>query len=83
MDIKIWSLKEFKEVHHFQDPHKGILIIEESSDRLDDVKSIAITNDGRFFISGSRDKTFKIFDLETKEEVYHGKDPHARIFSRV
>jgi len=34
-----------------------------------------VTPDDKFIISGSWDKTFKIFDLDTKEEVYHLKNP--------
>jgi len=37
---------------------------------------VAISNDNKYIISGSEDKTIKIFDLETKQEVYHFKKAH-------
>jgi len=32
--------------------------------------------DGKYIVSGSEDKSIKIFDLETKQEVHHFADIH-------
>jgi len=40
---------------------------------------VAITPNNKFVISASKDKSIKVFDLETKEEVHHFKDAHASI----
>ena len=35
-----------------------------------------MTPDGRFIVSGSKDKSIKIFDLEKLQEVHHFKNIH-------
>ena len=46
---------------------------------IDWISCIAITSDARFIVSGSGDKSIKIFDLESKEPVHHFKDAHTGI----
>jgi len=38
------------------------------------------TNDERFIISGSGDKSIKIFDILTKQQIYHFVDAHEGKF---
>jgi len=59
------SKKTIKEAHHhFQNVHQS------------SIHSIAVTSDNRFIVSGSKDKSLKIFDLHTKQEVHHFQDIH-------
>ena len=37
---------------------------------------MAISGDGQFIVSGSEDKTIKIFSIKTKKEVYQFQQPH-------
>jgi len=54
--------------HHFQDAHQGI------------IQSVAVTSDSKFIISGSSDKSIKVFDILTKQEVHHFQDAHQNYF---
>ncbi len=81
--IKIWDLRELKEIHHFADVHERILkeIFEKIMKFfIGDIKYLTLTHDDKFIISSSWDKTFKIFDFEKKEEVYHLKNPGDGLF---
>ncbi len=37
---------------------------------------MAVTSDGKYIISGSLDKSLKIFDLNEKREIHHFQDAH-------
>lgn len=37
---------------------------------------MAVTSDNKFIVSGSQDKTIKVFDFHTKQEVYHFQNAH-------
>jgi len=53
--------------HHFNDIYK------------DGVSCITITPDDKWIVSGSHDKSIKVFDIEQKKEVFH--IPNAHEFS--
>ena len=36
--------------------------------------ALAVTPDGKFIVSGSADRSIKLFDLQTKQQVHHMKD---------
>jgi len=40
------------------------------------ITSMAVTSDNRFLISGSEDKSIKVFDLPTKQLVHHFENAH-------
>ncbi len=37
---------------------------------------MAVTSDDKYIISGSSDKSIKIFDFETKQQVHHFQEAH-------
>lgn len=43
----------------------------------DEVSAVSVSNDNKFIISGSKDKSVKIFDAQEKSEIYHFTDLHA------
>jgi len=43
------------------------------------VLSLATSLDGKYLVSGSEDKSIKIFDIETKQEVHHFSEIHEGI----
>ena len=43
------------------------------------INSVAVSADGRYIVSGSEDKSVKVFDMHTKEEVHHFVHAHIRI----
>ena len=38
---------------------------------IDAISSVAVSNDSKIIVSGSKDKTMKVFSLQTREELYH------------
>jgi len=72
------GLKETKERLHFQNAHEGIFlnIYERFLILLGSITSIAITSDNRYIISGSFDKSIKVFDLQTKKKLHHIEKAH-------
>jgi len=49
---------------------------------LDSIYSVAISPDNQYVISGSADKSIKIFNIEKGKEVIHFKNVHARNYYR-
>jgi len=49
---------------------------------LGSITSVAVTSDNRYVISGSEDKSIKVFDLQTKQQVHHFENAHKRMESR-
>ena len=45
------------------------------------VNSVAISADCRFIVSGSKDKSIKVFDMDTKQQLYHFLDAHSGTIS--
>ena len=43
------------------------------------ITALAITPDGKYFITGGEDKNIKFFDLEIQQEVYCLTDAHTSI----
>ena len=41
------------------------------------VRSVAVSSDNRFIVSGSDDKSIKVFDLQTKQQLHHFADAHT------
>lgn len=82
--LKVFNFVTKQEIYHFQNAHQCKLIsfINQIFTALDSITSIAITSNDKFLISASQDKSIKVFDLHTKQEVYHFKDTHeSKIFS--
>jgi len=68
--IKVFDLHTKQEIHHFQNAHKGKIVSRKIISRcLDWITSVAVTSDNRYIVSGSFDKSLKIFDLQTKQEI--------------
>ena len=44
---------------------------------IDAITSVAISADGRFIVSGSNDKSIKIFNMDIKQQLYHFSDTHS------
>jgi len=40
------------------------------------IRSVAVTSDRKYIISGSEDKSIKVFDLLTKQQVRHFENAH-------
>lgn len=74
--IKVFDLKAKKEVHHFENCHEGRFVEWEESYCLDAVHSLVVTSDNKYIISGSWDKSIRVFDLQTFQDVYHFKNAH-------
>lgn len=68
--IKVFDIHTKQEVHHFQNAHKGkIVSIKILSNCLDWITSVAVTSDNKYIVSGSFDKSLKVFDFQTKQEI--------------
>jgi len=47
-----------------------------SSLSLNAIWSVSISSDNKYIVSGSWDKSIKIFDVENKKELYHIENAH-------
>jgi len=76
--IKIFDFETKQEIYNIENAHERKLFIQLLFiySCLDRIMSVAISNDNKYIISGSHDQTMKIFDVETKQEVYHFKNSH-------
>ncbi len=80
--IKVFDLHTKQQTHHFENiyPCKFLFLSSSYSSFLDYLTSMAVTSDSRYVISGSLDKSIKVFDLKTKQQVHHFTDAHQSKF---
>jgi len=43
---------------------------------LGTIASVTVTPDNKYIISGSYDKSIKVFDIQTKQQVHHFENVH-------
>ena len=69
-------------LHHFTDAHTGIMTVLLVCLTLyvADVLSLALSGDDKLIFSGSADKSIKIFDVETKQQLHQFENLHLSIF---
>ena len=70
-------------LHHFTDAHTGIMtvvLLVCLTIYVADVLSLALSGDDKLIFSGSKDKSIKIFDIETKQQLHQFENLHAGIF---
>ena len=80
--IKVFDMYTKQQLHHFLDAHSSTIYISLFCHILiGTVTSVAISADGRFIVSGSYDKSIKVFDMHTKEQLHHFSDAHSGIIS--
>ena len=83
--IKVFNMQTKEQLHHFSKAHSGTsslsLVCTLTSHLIDWILSVAISADGRFIVSGSRDKSMKVFDMHTKEQVHHFSNAHSSTIS--
>ena len=67
--IKVFDLQTKAVVYHFKDQHTGrvYLYFCYLTYLLGGIKSVAISKDGNFIVSGSTDKAIKLVDLKTQK----------------
>jgi len=41
--------------------------------------SVVFSHDNKYIVSGSEDRSIKVFDLQTRRELHHLKDVHSGI----
>jgi len=78
VSIKIHDIQTKQQVHKFEDAHSGnfLRFLFLISSNVETINSVVITSDDKFVISASSDKSIKIFDLNTKQQVHNFKDAH-------
>jgi len=54
-----------QQVYHMKEAHQNY------------IQSIAVTPNNKYIVTGSSDKTVKIFDFQTKQLVHHYKTEHS------
>ena len=76
-----WNLSEDKikcremnnEVYYL----RGKLILLDIQIVKREINSVAVSRDNRFIVSGSHDKSIKVFDLQTKQQLHHFARAHT------
>lgn len=76
--IKILYAETLEELYHFKDAHNGIILKKNCSIWKDCVTSVAISHDDKFIASASSDKSIKLFDFTTKQEIHKFSHAHER-----
>ena len=78
--IKIWGIADKNLVHTFNQVHIrnycNPIHLVKLAHAIDDVISMAITPDGEYVISGSSNKSIKIFSLTTYQQYHTFEDPN-------
>ncbi len=74
--IKIFDLSTFKEIRHVKDAHESRFVEWPESYYLAFLETIVVTSDNKYVISGSGDKSIKVFEFNTGKEICHFKDAH-------
>jgi len=75
--IKIFDLEGKQQVHEFKGIHKSrFLSLNILSPFIEEIRTIAISPDGKYIISGSYDRSIKILDFETKQQVHCFENAH-------
>ena len=75
--IHVFDLVTNQEVHCFSNVHESEpppYCIFPNLFLLGEIISLVVTSDSKYIISGSSDRSIKIFDLTTKKEVHHFRD---------
>ncbi len=82
--LKIFDFDTKQQVHHLEKANEGKSIhIEVSAHCLDSISSLVVTSDNRFLIFGSFNNSIKVFDLATKQQVYHVENAHQRKLASI
>lgn len=76
--VKVFNFKTKKEVHQWENPHKGTRFLLSSLTFLGEITAMVVTSDAMKIITGSKDKSIKIFDLymKDKDESEHFENVH-------
>jgi FOG: WD40 repeat len=74
-DIAIFDFNTKEKVHLFEKAHRGVLL-ESMLIVLAPVTSLQVSPDGRYIISGSEDKSIRMFDLHKREKIYSFDNYH-------
>jgi WD40 repeat protein len=69
--ISIWDFEKRKELHRFEDAHKGV------------VMSVAVSGDNKYIVSGSADKSIAIWDIEDKKCFHRFDNAHSSTVTSV
>ena len=71
--ITIFDLLTAQQLHQLSDAHDSttFIFLLIYIRLLGDVSSVAVSSDSNFIVSGSKDKTIKLFNLHTREELHH------------
>ena len=66
-------------IYSFEAAHSGMASAPhvELNSVIDPIYAVAISSDNRTIVSGSTDKSIKMFDIKTKNQLYYFKDIHA------
>ena len=79
--IKVFDLQTKEQLHHFAAAHIStfnLISTRYLSSFIEAVFSVAVSSDSRFVVSGSEDKSIKVFDLQTKQQLHHIPNAHQR-----
>jgi len=94
--INVYDMKTKENVLFLMPPNYGVSVEGEANNLMSGgleisgkiplqktIKSLAITPNNKFLISGGADKSIRIIDIDQKKEVYAFKDIHKRVIYAV
>ena len=80
--VKVFDVATKKLLHHFEDLHTGDIVCASLSNipfLIDRIKSVVVSRDNRFIITGSFDKSINVIDLWEKKPVHLFANAHTGI----
>ena len=79
--IKLFDIRTKQLIHWFKNAHNGIFFIKREVlvEIIDFIESVVISKDCKLIVSASRDRSIKIFDIKTKQQIHHFQDIHQGI----
>jgi len=78
--LKVFDLHLKKLVYQIPNAHKGIRHFGFLVTLLGNIRAVLATPDSKFIIAGADDNSIKIFDLQTKKEVFCFDSIHKGTF---
>ena len=79
--LKVFDISTKQQIHHFKKIHSGNKIKKtEPTHNLGWIFSVAVSNNNKYIVTGSEDRSIKVLNLELEQESFHIDQAHNGLF---